>query len=124
MATGRLGAAPPTGQGRRLSADMADHVGWQHRAECRDQPTELFAFDRLDRDGKWRRKMAGRSCAVCPVKVNCIQFVLGMKVTGVICAGVFVPAGGPHPARKKLRALLDELTDDADDDPQQQDVAS
>lgn len=69
-----------------------------------------FTADELDAG---ELEAVGRICADCPVRLECAQWALSKKATGVVAAGVHIPDPGfeldPHRNRDARRAAYSAL---------------
>lgn len=71
---------------------------------------ERFTADHLDADDL---EAVQRICSDCPVRVECAQWALAKKATGVVAAGVHLPDPGcgldPHRNKDARRAAYSAL---------------
>jgi len=67
---------------------MSD-LEWRHRAACRDTNPDLFVpIDGERGNAKTARQQAAlRICADCPVRVDCLRWVLNIRDTTAVAGG-------------------------------------
>lgn len=90
----RTSAPPPPGRGSRLTERLGDPVRWQDRALCAGQTkdaTSIWIYPGKHPDIAVTKAL--RTCAVCPVRVECRLFAPSPRV-GIIAGEVWISQNG------------------------------